>query len=137
MRIYLAASYSRRLEVEARALEVWALTGHIVASTWHDGHHESRPGIDQDGTEAERAMWAKEDLSDIGRTELLILCADLGSSGDVERGGHHFEAGYALAFGCRLAVVGQSSNVFYALPEIQRYESWPGLLHALEQDKYP
>ena len=124
MNIYLAGSYSHRAEIEARAVELRAL-GHLVTSTWHDGRHETRPGIDHSGTMAERAGWALEDLADIERCKLLIYCADLGPSG---RGGAHVEAGYALGKGKLLVVIGGTGgNVFYCLREVVRFASWAEL----------
>ena len=128
MRIYLAATYSARLTVEARAAELRA-RGHHVMSTWHTGKHETRPFIDYNGSALERAMWAREDLRDIRRADCLILCADLGSSG---RGGAHVEAGYALGYGKALVVVGETANVFYCLDEVSRFATWGDCLEALE-----
>uniref|UniRef100_A0A6M3LL75 Putative nucleoside deoxyribosyltransferase n=1 Tax=viral metagenome TaxID=1070528 RepID=A0A6M3LL75_9ZZZZ len=128
MRIYLAASYSARLAVEARAAELRA-RGHNVTSTWHNGHHETRPGIDANGTEAEQAQWAREDLRDIRRADALILCADLGAS---RRGGAHVETGYALGYGKALVVVGDTSNVFYTLDEVLRFATWGECVVAMD-----
>ena len=128
MRIYLAGSYGRRAEIDARAVGLRS-RGHRVTSTWHDGHHEARPGIDHSGTADERAGWAAEDLADIARADVLVYCADLGSS---SRGGAHVEAGYALGLGKRLIVLGDTGgNVFYHLPEVFRFEDWGAFLTEL------
>lgn len=129
MRIYLASSYSARLAVEDRAAELRA-HGHEVTSRWSDGHHETRPDIDQNGTDLERAGWAYEDLTDIGRADVVILCADLGSSG---RGGAHWEAGYAYGTGKALVVIGPTENVFYCMEEVSRFASWADCVDTLDE----
>ena len=125
MNIYLAASYSQRLTVEDRARELRALR-QVIVSTWSDGHHEARPDIDHNGTQWERAGWAAEDLADLARADLVVYCADLGSS---QRGGAHVECGYALGLGKALAVVGDcGGNVFYCLPYVAKFTDWAAFL---------
>lgn len=131
MRIYLAGSYSRRLELLARARELEAL-GHAITSRWLDGHHETRPDIDGNGTVEERAEWAGEDIRDLLDSQCIIVFND-GQPGT--RGGKHFEAGYAMCLMgdgeqpmTWLWVIGDRSNPFYCRPVWNWFADWPECL---------
>ena len=71
MKIYLAARYGRRAEMLVYAEQLRAL-GHEITSTWIDGHHETRPNIDAEATDAERAGWALEDVADEVGAEAVV-----------------------------------------------------------------
>lgn len=66
--------------------------GHAVSSTWIDGHHETRPGIDENPTDQERASWAIEDIADMLDSDILIVFTDEHS----RRGGSRVEMGFML-----------------------------------------
>ncbi len=131
MNIYLAASYSRRLEMVEHAAELTAL-GHVVVSTWIDGHHLTRPNIDAEATDAERRQWAEEDLAGIDLCNLLILTTETPDNG-YQRGGRMAEFGYALARGKQLWVVGPRENVFCCLHEVEQFADWAECLAFVAQ----
>lgn len=125
--VYLAAAYSRRTELldYANDLEV---RGHTVVSTWIDGHHETRPGIDRDATTEEMAVWATEDVVDVLRADWVVSLTEGGRS----RGGRHVEFGIGIAAGKHLVVVGPSEHVFHRLPAVAVFPDWPAFLRALD-----
>ena len=133
MRIYIAGSYSRRLELLARAGELEAL-GHTITSRWLDGHHETRPDIDETGSVGERANWAIEDMSNIEGCNVFVVCND--GPGGGSRGGRHFEAGYAYArmayrAGYYLFVIGDRANPFYCTLRWRWVPDWQTFLDEL------
>ncbi len=93
--------------------------------------HETRPGIDNNGTEDERRGWAVEDLSDLSAADTLIAFTEYPNSEGRGRGGRHVEYGYAMAVGCDLIVVGPRENVFHSLRKVRQYPDWPTCLEAL------
>ncbi len=131
MRVYIAARYGRRLEMLQVASDLEGL-GHIVTSSWISGKHETRPGIDNNGTEEERRGWAVEDLSDLSAADTLIAFTEYPNSEGRGRGGRHVEYGYAMAVGCDLIVVGPRENVFHSLRKVRVYPDWPACLEALQ-----
>jgi hypothetical protein len=123
-RIYLAARYSRRQELLDYALELQE-RGYEITSTWIDGHHETRPGIDDDATDVERATWAAEDVSDVRRADWLVSFTEQ----ERGRGGRHVEFGMALAWGQRLVLIGANrEHVFHCLPDVLQFDTWVAFL---------
>lgn len=116
MSYYLAASYSRREEIEkyARWLRRNAT---MVTSTWHDGHHELL-GL------ACQAMRAKEDLYDLDNADALLFF----SGGNTHSGGRHVEYGYALAQHKPIFIIGPTENIFHTLAD-QRFETFDDFTH--------
>lgn len=132
MNIYLAARYSRRLELCAYRDDL-RFAGHTVTSRWLDGTHESRDGNIL--SEAERDLAehaARQDLQDVEGADLLIFFSEQGPQ---SRGGRHVEFGYALAKALRtgypLYVVGPVENIFHRLPYVEVFATWPEALRAL------
>ncbi len=121
MNVYLAARYSRRLEMADYAEEL-KTHGHTIASTWIDGHHKTRPGIDANGTDEEKSVWAVEDLSDLFNANTYLIFTHHPNGNGRERGGYRVEMGVALGrmlFGSRtdatIHVIGPRVNVFDCL----------------------
>lgn len=127
MRIYLAGRYGRREEIRTASGYLRSL-GHEVTSRWLDGlaEDESR------ATSRDFRRWAREDLSDIDRSECLIAFTEAG--GCASRGGRHVEFGYALARGKRLIVVGIRENAFMHGLEMEQYENITELLVSLAKE---
>ena len=140
MNIYLAGRCSRRLELLGYAEQLTRL-GHTIASTWIDGHHETRPNIDTEATAAEKALWAAEDLDDLVRADCAIFFTNEPNGQGRERGGYHVEFGWVLGWNIavgnpiaqkRLIVVGPRVNVFHMLdllpspppPHLEHFDSW-------------
>lgn len=135
-RIYLAARYSRRLELcgYRRALE---LHGILVTSTWLNGEHQIDDGghpIGETGADlvergggdraAElRQHFAVEDLRDVRRSDALVAFTETPRSTS-SRGGRHVELGVALGRGIPVIVVGPRENVFCWLEKIEQFDEW-------------
>lgn len=141
MKIYLAARYSRRLELCGYREELAAL-GHEVTSRWLNGSHQlDNQGIpiSDDGerrfeegdpsVDHLRAHFAAEDLVDVITAETLVAFTEEPRSGN-SRGGRHVELGIALGTGKRVIIVGPRENVFCWLPQVEWYPDWAHLAMA-------
>jgi nucleoside 2-deoxyribosyltransferase len=126
MKIYLAAKYSRREEMQRYANQL-AARGHQVTSRWIHGDHEG------DGYMARAARFAQEDLDDLAEADCLIQFVE--SARAETRGGNHVEFGYALATGKLLVVVGVRGNVFHCLPQVNHFFQWHHCLEAFTPSK--
>lgn len=135
MKVYLAARYSRRLELceYRRRLEG---IGFQVTSRWLNGAHQ----VDRDGlklgVEGEelvetgstleaaelRDLFAREDIQDVQAADLMIAFTEQPRSAGT-RGGRHVEAGMALAWGKPLVIIGPRENVFYSLRTVNQFDS--------------
>lgn len=129
MKIYLAARYTRRIEMQHHATELAAL-GHTVTSRRHadDAHlatEEDLLGPDQ--TLALRL--AHEDWDDLEEAELAISFTEEPRAAP-SRGGRHVEHGLALALRIEIWIVGPTENIFHSLAD-ERFESWEGTLAEL------
>lgn len=125
MKVYLCASYTRIYELWGYAADLEA-AGHEVTSRWLTGTHDT-PG--REPTYAEMQRWAQEDIEDLTRSEWVIAFTEPKGSPNT-RGGRHVEWGAALNSRLvrRLTIIGPIENVFYALPNIERYEQWSDLI---------
>ena len=128
MRIYLASSYRRRVELQGYADDLRAC-GHTVTSRWLDGSHDSCD--DATPSDEQRASWAREDLDDIRGSDALVLYTD----DDSGRGGCMVELGYALGYGLLVFVVGPRANVFCCLPRVEWFATWAEALAYYLMDK--
>lgn len=147
-RVYLAARYSRRLELcDYRA----ALIAHgvTVTSRWLDGGHQLDAAgvpINDDGErrfEAGdpavnhlRAHFAHEDLADVLAADTLLAFTEPPRASP-SRGGRHVELGIALAADMRVVVIGPRENVFCWLPQVEHYEAWQSFADALRLGAEP
>ena len=155
MKIYLAARYSRRLELCGYREQLEAI-GHDVTARWLNGSHQiSDSGVPigdsgealvegDDGnnsTEAAdlRKCFAMEDLGDVHACDLFIAFTEPPRS-TASRGGRHVEFGYALGLAAlrvsgspQIIVVGHRENLFHWLDGIDFYETWDELLKTLRQ----
>ena len=123
MRVYLAARYRRRPELQRRAEEFSAL-GHHVTSRWIRGSHNVSGGLDD-------PLWAKfaqEDFEDVAAARPMGSSA---SWSPAAVAGRHVEFGIALAWGKRTIVVGEPEHLFHTLPSVEAYPTWPQALNAL------
>ena len=123
MRVYLAARYRRRPELQRRAEELSAL-GHHVTSRWIRGSHSVSGGLD----DPLWAMFAQEDFEDVAAADTVVCFLEPGGGGS---GGRHVEFGMALAWGKRTIVVGEPEHLFHTLPSVEAYPTWPQALDAL------
>lgn len=148
MNIYLAARYSRRLELCGYREELRAM-GHVVTSRWLDGTHQiaddGRPiGDDGEGliegdsgahsaeAVALRERFASEDIIDVQNSDCVISFTEPPRT-NARRGGRHVEFGIAIGINItqarprdRLAliVVGHRENVFHWISPVDFAADW-------------
>lgn len=111
MKIYMAARYPRRFELQEEAKKLIA-AGHEITSTWIYGQEEGM-------TYQEIALM---DLADIDRADMVMSFTELGSPPHV-RGGRHVEFGYGLAKGKLCVTIGEWENVFHYTPGVVVYDT--------------
>jgi len=142
MIIYLAARYSRRLELCGYRAELERL-GHKVPARWLNGSHQlgndGMPLTEEGERQFEeghpsadvlRDKFARDDLEDVLSADLLVAFTEQPRIGN-SRGGRHVELGIAIGTGKRIAVVGPRENIFCWLPQIMHYPDWPPFLDSL------
>lgn len=139
MRIYLAARYSRRMELCGYRDRLVA-AGHTVQAVWLNGEHqisdrgtpigESGEALvegDDGSTSGEsarlRERFAHEDFRDVAACDLLIAFTEQPRSG-ASRGGRHVELGIALGQDKRVWIVGPRENIFCWLKEVRQFETF-------------
>ena len=107
MKLYLAAMFSMRAEMEDAAATIEALTDHKVIARWVHGGE----------TGLTREQIALLDLEDVDRSDAVIsFTMPYGTA--TTGGGRHVEFGYALAKGKRSFVIGERECVFHHLPAV-------------------
>jgi hypothetical protein len=130
MKVYLAARYSRHVEMQAYAADLRA-HGHVVTSRWIEGNHDLPMGINQDEAEAIGVRFAQEDWADLMEAGAVINFTEAPGAPGRQRGGRHVEFGIALAMRKRLIIVGPRENVFHHLPGVEVAPNWPAALAML------
>lgn len=142
MRVYLAARYSRHIEMQGYA-EQLRDAGHEVTSRWIMGSHQltldgqplgpDRERMFEDGhpdLAAQRQQFAQQDWDDLMVADTVVSFTEPPRSNQ-SRGGRHVEFGGALATGKRTIVVGWRENVFHSMQQVEFYATWPEALAAL------
>lgn len=136
MNIYLAARYSRRVEMRDYMLQLENM-GHKVTSRWLWTQH-SITDDDLDRAQKDEYVenlarrYAWEDLTDVANSDLLILFTE--KQRVESRGGRMVEFGYALASGKTVWVVGPDENVFSTLAA--NFKTWEKALDSIENLLY-
>lgn len=119
MKIYLAAAWSRQLEIRAVAAELNELPGIQVVSRWLN-EPTLPPRVEN--IDEFRQSRAVLDLEDVLGTEVLVRFTDDLSAETVPSrlasGARMFEMGYAYATQKKVVVVGGHQPIFDYLPEI-------------------
>ena len=136
MRIYLAARYSRRLELCGYAEELRA-AGHAVECRWLLGNHQHEGAADVERATKSVPLagrpFAEDDWKDVLASDALIAFSEEPRS-SASRGGRHVEFGLALAWGMRVVLVGPRENVFHTLPQVEHFWHWgPDVIRALQE----
>ena len=148
LRIYLAARYSRRLELCEYRDEIHRATPHVVKAEWLNGNHqisddgkpigetgealvEGDDGSTSAKAAALRAKFAQDDFRDVITCDLLIAFSEPPRS-NASRGGRHVEFGVALGLAKRVWVVGPRENIFHWLEDVRQFETWEGCLARLK-----
>ena len=127
MKIYLGATYGRRVELaEYRLQLMWHSL--IVTSRWVV---TPEPTVPYGGlSTVMRAELAQEDWEDVRAADIMINFTEPGDTA-ASSGGRHVEFGAALAFEKRCMIVGPRENVFHCLPEVEHFETWKRCLAEL------
>lgn len=139
MKVYLAARYSRRLEL-CRYRDELQNMGVDVQARWLDGKHQigdtgqpigdsgeamvEATGGQGDAGAVLRARFALDDYEDVTDADVVVTFTEPPRS-KPSRGGRHVEFGIALASGARCIVVGCRENLFHWLPQVRYFETWP------------
>lgn len=127
MKIYLAARFSRQLELRGYADQLRA-NGHIVTSRWLGQHDESTY---EELTPEGCRKCGEHDVFDVAQADCLISFTEPLHVPNTSRGGRHVEFGIALALGKQLHLVGPKENVFHHLLNIQIHETFLDCLRAI------
>lgn len=127
-RIYLAARYSRRAELQGYAGQIDELGLGYVKAAWLSEDHDW-DGSQSTVPEVEAAQrFALDDLADLIAADLIVVFTEQPGSGGRNRGGRHVEYGAALALKKWVVIVGPAENVFHTLPQAARFADWTGAL---------
>lgn len=130
MKIYLAARYSRRDELNRYATEL-ASYGHEITSRWLAGNHQiDDQGLSVEAKAEERTRFAQEDYDDLCAADCCIAFTEPPRSTN-SRGGRHVEFGIALARSQWVIVVGPRENVFHCLPHVEVFATWEDAIPVL------
>lgn len=144
MRVYLAARYSRRVELCAYRDDLNAI-GIEVTSNWLNGPRQraiagkvlgerDEAVIEAGGDALEaielRRLCAVQDVEDVRAADTFVTFTEHPDA-QASRGGRHVEFGLALAERKRIIVIGPVENVFHALSEVERFDCWHHALLAL------
>lgn len=132
MKIYLAARYSRKDEIAAKAKQLEHL-GFEITSTWWQEHRPANH-ILADYPESENSEYAVRDVDEVLAAEMLILFSEDPTMAFV-RGGRHVEFGLALgitiAGGYPVLIVGPRENLFHYHPKVVQVPDWTSALDYL------
>lgn len=115
MKIYIAALFSRRAEMEFHANKIKE-NGHEITARWVYGGEEGLT----------REQIALLDLEDVDRADIVISFTHPRGTA-TNGGGRHVEFGYALARGKKLVLIGERENVFHHHHEVEVFsnvEEW-------------
>lgn len=130
MKVYLAAAYERREEMQG-VRDVLQALGHEVTSRWIDqdlsGQQEAAGTAELAADPAAYTKFADKDIEDLRAAEVVVSFTGGGG-----RGGRHVEFGMAVMLGKQLVLVGEREHVFHTLPQVVRYRSWPRLVMAVK-----
>lgn len=123
MEVYLAARYSRIGELNSYKAELEG-KGLTVTSRWLTGEYRLQEAkAAEEGSPDIGFIVAQHDVEDISTADTIICFTETPRSNH-SRGGRHVEFGMALALKKRIVIIGPLENVFYCLPEVERYNDW-------------
>ncbi len=123
MRVYLAARYSRIDELNSYKAELEG-RGLVITSRWLTGEYRFQEAqAAEQGVPDIGLIVAQHDVEDIESSD-TVICFTESPRSNHSRGGRHVEFGMALALTKNIVIVGPLENVFYCLPQIERYNDW-------------
>ena len=124
MRVYLAAPYSRKTEINQYAAELRA-GGIEVTSSWLDEPHKPTTQM-HELTHEEHQQYAIQDVKDVQAANILVFFTDPTKA--IIRAGRHVEFGIAVQRGTPIYVVGEEcENIFHHLPKVIHFKTWKTL----------
>jgi nucleoside 2-deoxyribosyltransferase len=132
MRVYLAAPYSFKDLVSARAAELKEV-GITVTSSWLNEPHKPTTQMDELTPEQHR-QYAVQDVNDVADGDILVFHTD--PTKTLVRAGRHVEFGIAIGIGLSsklpIFVVGnEHENIFHYLPQVFHFATWEECKQAL------
>ncbi len=135
MKVYLAARFSRRKEMQGYADELIAL-GHQVTARWVVGPPQSSHHPDEvtGHSLAYEERVSVEDLKDVADADCIICFSEQPRETNT-RGGRHVEFGLAVAAHKRIILVGPRENVFHFLPVVENFPDWAALREPLKSER--
>lgn len=120
MKIYLAAAFNRRAQIESAAVALCA-AGYDVVSSWFA--HEYFDVTSDDKPVEVKHILALTDLRQINMSDVLIyFCEPIDAPAGVS-GGRHVEFGFALASGLEIILVGSPENLFHYCPSCKHADT--------------
>lgn len=123
LRIYIAARYSRRFEVEVLARHLRD-AGFVVTSRWSQGLHDNKRDH----------VCARDDMEDLALANCVLSLTEEPRQ-VATRGGRHVEFGVGLACGYRLLLVGPRENVFHSVPQVEQFDHFEDMIQALVAER--
>jgi nucleoside 2-deoxyribosyltransferase len=132
LKVYLAAPYSMKDVIKARAEELRA-AGVEVTSSWLDEPHAPNTQM-HEVTPAEHRQYALQDVKDVAAANVVVFHTD--PTKTLIRAGRHVEFGIAVGLGLSRAlpifVVGdERENIFHYLPQVTHFYSWESVKELL------
>lgn len=130
-RVYLAAQYTRREELQLYAAQL-ETRGHRVVSSWLRGDKQDERAMSTE----EKGRIALGIVDEVESADTVVAFTE-GPDCTVARGGRHVETGIAIPFAlassvqARIYVVGPRENIFHCLPGVERFDTFRQLLNAL------
>lgn len=137
--IYLAASYSRRLEMLEYAGQLAAL-GYQVNAEWVTEGHDIPIDASPERILALQQRFCLQDFHEIwiARTVINFTETPAYQSQARHRGGRHVELGMALAISGSngmaaktIVLIGPCENIFHTLSVIKHFDTWEAFLAAI------
>ncbi len=125
LKVYLAAPYLMKDEIQARAEELRA-SGIVVTSSWLTEPHAPSTQM-ADITPEQHRTYAIQDMKDVRAADILVFWTD--PTKTIIRAGRHVEFGVALGIGLTrkipIFVVGtEYENIFHYMPQVTHFDSW-------------
>lgn len=125
LKVYLAAPYSMKDLMNARASELRA-GGVEVTSSWLNEPHAPTTQMGE-LTPEQHQTYAVQDVKDVAAADILVFHTD--PTKTIVRAGRHVEFGIAIGIGLTrpmpIFVVGtDNENIFHHLPQVWMHGSW-------------
>ena len=121
MKVYLAAQYKQKHEINKYAQELRNL-GIGVTSSWLEEPHAPNTQLGE-VSEDTRRLYAYSDLNDIDRADAIVFFSQEPTTPTL-RGGRHVEFGYGIGTRKKILVVGPRENIFHHHLSVKRTDTW-------------